>query len=105
MKTTEIVNIVHTDGEIRRLFNRSRLALDIIRELIDGEKYLSELARSCHSDPSNIRLRIHGNKGRYTESMIELGLVFYYRDRHGRIYYGATDLGVKWFNSTLRGSE
>ena len=97
MRTTEFVQAVISDAEIRRIFNRSKLAVEILGVLKAGDNYISEIARACSSDASNVGLRIRGNNIRYASSMIDLGLVFEYEDRAGHKYYGITALGLGWY--------
>ena len=97
MRTTEFVQVVISDARIRRMFNRSELAADILRVLKTGNYYISEIARLCGSDPANVMMRIRGNGVRYRESMIELGLVFEYEDKHRSKYYGITAFGLEWY--------
>ena len=97
MRTTEFVQAVTSDAEIGRMFNRSKLAIKILGALIVGDNYISEIARICGSEASNVALRIRGNSPRYASSLIDLGLIFEYTDRKGRRYYGITARGLEWY--------
>ena len=97
MKTTEFVQAVISDAEIGRMFRRSELAVRILGALVSGDNYISEIARLCGSDASNVTLCIRGNSLRYSRSLIDLGLVFEYRDRRGNRYYGITARGLEWY--------
>ena len=49
MRTTEFVQVVTSDAEIGRMFNRSKLAIRILGALTVGDNYISEIARICGS--------------------------------------------------------
>ena len=97
MRTTEFVQVVISDAEIGRMFRRSELAVRILGALTAGDNYISEIARICSSDASNVAVRIRGNSPRYASSMIDLGLIFEYTDRKGKRYYGITARGLEWY--------
>ncbi|OKY79079.1 MAG: Transcriptional regulator containing HTH domain [Candidatus Methanohalarchaeum thermophilum] len=87
------------DPEVIRSLNKSSLREKILLFLNDVEPkyaYLSEIARSVRSDPSNVSGCLEGMKKRYSErlSLVEMGLVeVIEKDRHS--YYGITEKGQK----------
>ena len=93
LHTTDIIDVVISDAQITRLIKRSSLARRILRGLMVGDAYLSELARRIDSDPSNCQQCINGDSIRYARGLIDYGLVFRYSDRRGALYYGITDRG------------
>jgi len=93
-------------GRVIRSFMRSPLRLTVLRYLFDiypQSNYLSEIARSVNSDPSNITGALRGSGIRYTteDSLISMNLVEVRIMKHNN-YYRINENSLEKINEILR---
>ena len=79
------------DGTIIRSLMRSKLRMKILRHLFDiypNTSYISEIARSLNSDPSNVSGSMVGLGERYSSNLSLLSLNLITEDKETFSYYG-----------------